>query len=645
MRLGTLINRVKEYDPSADLDLIRKAYKLAEVAHRDQKRASGVQFIQHPLNVAYILAELKLDMTTIVSGLLHDTVEDTSITFDDIKKEFGIEVANIVDGVTNIKKLGFEDRETYHAESLRKVIMASVRDLRVIFVKLADKLHNMRTLEWFYPEKQRRIAKEVREVYAPIAYRLGLANIKWELEDLAMKYLEPEVYLDLQQKVEKTARQREEEVAKMKALLERELKENNISFRIAGRPKHLYSIYRKMEKKQCGFEEIYDLMALRVITKSVKECYEALGIIHSRWKPIPKEFDDYIAMPKPNLYQSLHTAVLGPEGRPIEIQIRTEEMHETAEEGIAAHWSYKGVAGDKKFDNQLSWLKQLLEWQRESKDSKELLDMLKIDFFSDEIFTFTPKGLVVELPKGSCVIDFAYAVHTTIGDKCIGAKVNGKFVPLRSLLQNGDVIEILTANTQKPTREWLKFVRTSKARQKIKQSIKETTGIPVGKTGFAKPEKKELEQWIVETSAHGFKTKLSKCCNPLPGDHIIGHVVRRRVSVHRVDCQSYRLFKQKAEGGKREMSELEVRWVDNPSSVVEVYVEAVNRVGLFAEILNTVVTTKTSVKSAKAKLLTSQIVECRFSVEIKGLAHVQDIVSRISKINGVKNIYLSELEE
>ena len=643
MRLGTLLNKIKEYNPKVDADLIRKAYSFAEKAHVGQKRASGEQFFQHPLHVAYILADLKLDSVTIVSALLHDTVEDTDVTLEEIQKEFGLEVENIVDGATNIKKLSVPDLESYHAESVRKVIMASARDIRVIFVKLADKLHNMRTLQCFREDKQKRIAMEVRDVYAPIAYKLGLANIKWELEDLSMKYLQPEIYKKLESQIKKTARQREEEVARIKSLLEKELKENDIDARITGRPKHLYSVYRKMDRKQCGFEEVYDLTALRVITKSVKDCYEVIGIIHNAWKPIPKEFDDYIAMPKPNLYQSLHTAVLGPEGKPIEIQVRTEEMHETAEEGIAAHWIYKGVQGDRKFDTQLSWLRQLLDWQRDSKDSREFMDMLKIDFFEDEVFTFTPKGKVVELPKGSCVIDFAYAVHSGVGDRCMGAKVNSRFVPLRTLLKNGDVVEIVTATAQRPSREWLKFVITPKAKQKIRQTIRETTKIPVGSRKVVRPEKKDLDQWIVEAAVPGLNTKLSKCCNPLPGDPIAGHVVRRRVSVHKVDCTSYQKFKLKAKENKTKYVEVEVNWIDNPSSVVEIYVEATNRVGLFAEILNTVVATKTSIKSAKAKLLAAHIVECRFAIELRGLSHVQDIVNRIKKINGVRNIYLSEV--
>ena len=646
MRLGTLINAVKEYDEKVDIELIRKAYAFAEKAHSGQKRASGGPFIQHPLSTAYIVAQLKLDTVSIVSALLHDTVEDTSVTLDDIRREFGDEVAAIVDGATNIRKLDVFDREIYHAESIRKVIMASARDIRVIFVKLADKLHNMRTLDCFRPEKRQRRAMEVRDVYAPIAYKLGLANIKWELEDLAMKYLQPETYETLQQKISKTARQREEELAKIRAVVERELEKNGIKATVTGRPKHIYSVYRKMERKQCSFEEIYDLTALRIITKTVKDCYEVIGVMHSMWRPVPKEFDDYIAMPKPNLYQSLHTAVIGPEGKPIEIQVRTEDMHATAEEGIAAHWSYKGVHGDLKFDNQLSWLKQILEWQRESKDSKEFMDMLKVDFFEDEVFSFTPKGQVIELPRGACILDFAYAVHSGIGDKCVGGKVNGRFVPLRTLIKNGDVIEILTTNSQKPSREWLKFVRTPKARQKIKQVLRECTDIPIGKVSFVRPEKKELEQWVIETNLPNVTVKLSKCCNPLPGDRIVGYFVAgHRVSVHKVECANYRNLKQKMKKADKRIREVDVKWADNPNTAVEFYVEAVNRVGLFAEILNTIVATQTAIKSAKAKMISSVLVECRFSLDSRGLAHLQDIVKRVGKVKDVKNIYLAEVEE
>jgi len=415
---------------------------------------------------------------------------------------------------------------------------------------------------------------------------------------------------------------------------------------VTGRPKHIYSVYRKMERKQCSFEEIYDLTALRIITKTVKDCYEVIGVMHSMWRPVPKEFDDYIAMPKPNLYQSLHTAVIGPEGKPIEIQVRTEDMHATAEEGIAAHWSYKGVHGDLKFDNQLSWLKQILEWQRESKDSKEFMDMLKVDFFEDEVFSFTPKGQVIELPRGACILDFAYAVHSGIGDKCVGGKVNGRFVPLRTLIKNGDVIEILTTNSQKPSREWLKFVRTPKARQKIKQVLRECTDIPIGKVSFVRPEKKELEQWVIETNLPNVTVKLSKCCNPLPGDRIVGYFVAgHRVSVHKVECANYRNLKQKMKKADKRIREVDVKWADNPNTAVEFYVEAVNRVGLFAEILNTIVATQTAIKSAKAKMISSVLVECRFSLDSRGLAHLQDIVKRVGKVKDVKNIYLAEVEE
>ncbi len=646
MRLGTLINKIKEYNPKVDMVLVRKAYEFAEKAHAGQKRASGEPFILHPLHTAYILAELKLDPVTIVAGLLHDTVEDTSVTLEDIQKEFGAEVASLVDGATKIKRLGVQDMESYHAESIRKVIMASARDIRVIFVKLADKLHNMRTLEHFRPEKQRRIAKEVRDVYAPIAYRLGIASVKWELEDLAMKYLQPETYQTLSVYVNKSAKQREEEVARIKAVLEKELIDNGIHAIVTGRPKHLYSVYRKMERKKCCFEEIYDLTALRVITKTVKECYEIIGIVHNKWRPIPNRFDDYIAMPKPNLYQSLHTAVVGPEGKPVEIQVRTEEMHAVAEGGIAAHWKYKGVVADDKFDTQLDWLKQILDWQRDAKDSKELVDMLKIDFFEDEIFTFTPKGKVVELLKGSCIVDFAYAVHSSIGDKCIGAKVNGKFVPLRSILKNGDVIEIVTASNQKPSRDWLKFVRTSKAKQKIRQAIKEVTDIPIATIKDVKAEKKELEDWIIGSSVPDARIKLSKCCNPLPGDPIVGHVIiGKKVSVHRIDCASYQAMKHKAKRSKANYSEVGVFWVDNPSSIIEFYVEALNRTGLFAEILNTIIKTQTSIKSAKAKLIGPHLVECRFTMEARGVNHVQDIARKVSKVQDVKRVYLAEVEK
>lgn len=643
MNIQTLIKKIKEYNPGSDERLIRKAFEFAEKKHTGQKRDSGEDFIQHPLNVAYILAELKLDDDTIAAALLHDVLEDTGITLQEMNKEFGSTITNLVDGVTKITVLKKKNFEEYHAESIRKVIMASAKDIRVIFIKLADKLHNMRTLGTFREEKRKRIAREVMDVYAPLAYKMGLANIKWELEDLSFKYLEPEIYLELEQKIHASMKQREKEIEKIKIQLGKILKENHLDYaNIFGRPKHIYSIYRKMQKKNNTFEEIFDLAALRIITKTIKECYEIIGIIHGQWKPIPNQFDDYIAMPKSNLYQSLHTAVIGPTGQPVEVQVRTEDMDKIAEEGIAAHWKYKGVSGDAGFDQKLSWLRQVLDWQKESKDYKEFMEMLQIDFFEDEIFTFTPKGLVVSLPKGATILDFAYAIHSNIGDKATGAKVNGKFVPLRTLLKNGDQVEIITSKTQNPSRDWLKIVTTSKASSKIKQYIRQHDIIPVKRLGTTIEEKKELVHWILHVEGLSKpKIKLALCCNPLPGDNIVAYTTKsERVIVHKVGCNT--IIKKSMMVGKRKVN---AEWIDNEGVVVEVKVDAFNRVGLFAEILNAIVSMQTQMKSAGAKPVGEEMVECWFTMESKGLDHLQNIITRIQSIKDVKKVYIGSMDD
>lgn len=642
MNIETLIKKVKEYNPDSNEKLIKEAYEYAEKKHKGQKRESGEDYITHPLNVAYILAELKLDDDTIAAALLHDVLEDTGSTLEELKKLFGPAIPSLVDGVTKITELKKKNFEEYHAESIRKVIMASAKDIRVIFIKLADKLHNMRTLNTFREEKRKRIAKEVMDVYAPIAYKLGLANLKSELEDLSFKYLETEVYKELEQKIAKSMKQREKEIERVRIALEKILKDNGInSLKIFGRPKHIYSIYKKMQKKNKTFEEIYDLAALRIITQTVKDCYEIIGIIHNTWKPIPNQFDDYIAIPKSNLYQSLHTAVIGPTGQPVEIQVRTDDMDSIAEEGIAAHWKYKGVKGDAKFDQKLSWLRQMLDWQKESKDYKEFMEMLQVDFFEDEIFTFTPKGMVVSLPKGSTILDFAYAIHSNIGDKATGAKVNGKFVPLRTMLKNGDQIEIITSKTQKPSRDWLKIVKTPKASSKIKQFISQHELIPVKRAGGVIEEKRDLAQWIIDVEGlKKPKIKIAQCCNPIPGESIIGYSTKsERVIIHRAGCGA--ILKKSATAGKKRVN---AEWLDSEGTIIEIRVDAINRVGLFAEILNSIISLQTQMKSASAKPVTPTTVECRFTMESRGLQHLQSIITRIQNIQDVKKVYIGSME-
>ena len=472
-QLQTLIDEIPKYQPGADLDLVNRAFRFSEKSHQGQQRASGEPYLSHPLEVAGLLVDFKMDVTTVTAGLLHDVLEDTSATKDDLQREFGPEIADLVDGVTKIGKLAFSSREERQAENFRKMVVAMAHDLRVLMIKLADRLHNMRTLDYLAPEKAKKIAQETLDIYAPLAHRLGMAKVKAELEDLALRVMAPEDYQDLMRRVAKRRLERENEINALIALLQEKLGDVEIESKIAGRPKHFYSIWKKMHDGGREFDEIYDLTAVRVLTKTVRDCYGALGVIHSLWKPVPGRFKDFIAMPKVNMYQSLHTTVIGPKGDPVEIQIRTWEMHRVAEEGIAAHWLYKEKKSDRdRFDEAFTWLRQLMESQKEMKDPKEFLDTVRLDLFPDEVYVFTPKGDVKALPEGSTPIDFAYAVHTDVGHHCVGAKVNGKLVPLRYTLRQGDIVEVVSSPTQHPSRDWLKIVRSSRSKAKINQWLK-----------------------------------------------------------------------------------------------------------------------------------------------------------------------------
>ena len=472
-QLQTLIDEIPKYQPGADLELVNRAYRFSEMSHKGQQRASGEPYLSHPLEVAGLLVNFKMDVTTVIAGLLHDVIEDTRATKDDLAREFGPEIADLVDGVTKIGKLAFSSREERQAENFRKMVVAMAHDLRVLMIKLADRLHNMRTLDYLAPEKAKKIAQETLDIYAPLAHRLGMAKVKAELEDLALRVMQPEDYLELMRRVAKRRLEREAEINALIALLQDKLEEVGIESKIAGRPKHFYSIWKKMHEGGREFDEIYDLTAVRVLTKTVRDCYGALGVIHSLWKPVPGRFKDFIAMPKVNMYQSLHTTVIGPKGDPVEIQIRTWEMHRVAEEGIAAHWLYKEKKGDRdRFDEAFMWLRQLMESQKEMKDPKEFLDTVRFDLFPDEVYVFTPKGDVKALPEGSTPIDFAYAVHTDVGHHCVGAKVNGKLVPLRYTLRQGDIVEVVASPTQHPSRDWLKIVKSSRSKAKINQWLK-----------------------------------------------------------------------------------------------------------------------------------------------------------------------------
>ena len=476
-----LIKRIKVYHPSADLTMIEKAYRLAYDAHKDQKRKSGEPYIIHPICVCIILAELELDKETIVAGLLHDVVEDTIFTIEELKAEFGEEVALLVDGVTKLTQLNYSsDKLEIQAENLRKMFLAMAKDIRVILIKLADRLHNMRTLQFMKPEKQKEKARETMDIYAPIAQRLGIAKIKIELDDLSLKYLEPEVYKELTEKIEAKKSDREAFIKLIQSEVGEHIREAGIEAKVDGRVKHFFSIYKKMLNQNKTLEQIYDLFAVRIIVESVKDCYAALGAIHEIYKPIPGRFKDYIAMPKPNMYQSLHTTLIGSTGQPFEIQIRTFEMHRTAEYGIAAHWKYKeGINGRKSHDSEeakLNWLKQILEWQRDMSDNKEFLSLLKsdLDLFAESVYCFTPTGDVKSLPKGSTPIDFAYSIHSAVGNKMVGARVNGKLVTIDYVIQNGDRIEVITSqNSKGPSRDWLSLVKSTQAKNKINQWFKQ----------------------------------------------------------------------------------------------------------------------------------------------------------------------------
>ena len=468
MTVNDLVTKVQQYDPSLDGAWLTRVYDVADQAHDGQRRASGESYIAHPLAVADILADLEMDRATIAAALLHDVVEDTAISIEEVAAQFGAEIATLVDGVTKLTRIPYQSKEDAQVENLRKMFLAMAKDIRVIIIKLADRLHNMRTLSSLPASKQQSIARETIEIYAPIAHRLGIWRVKWDLEDLSLRYLDPDAYRDIAERVAKKRNEREDAVAVVIADLKRDFEKVGLRADVTGRPKHFYSIHKKMLKGR-DFSTIYDLTAVRVITDSVKDCYGALGVVHAMWKPLPGRFKDYIAMPKPNMYQSLHTTVVGPGGDPLEVQIRTWEMHRTSEYGIAAHWRYKEAGKNDDFDTKLTWLRSLLEWQNDMRDSRTFMENLKLDLFDTQVFVFSPKGDVFSMPASSTPLDFAYQVHTDVGHHCVGAKVNGKIVPLDSTLKNGDIAEILVNKSSRPSLDWLSVVKTSGAKHKIKQ--------------------------------------------------------------------------------------------------------------------------------------------------------------------------------
>ena len=718
----TLKELVTKYNPEASLELISKAYEFSREAHEGQERVSGDPYIIHPLEVGIILAELEMDTTAIAAGILHDTVEDTRMSIERVSSEFGQEVAELVDGVTKLTKIPYTTKQEVQAENFRKMFLAMAKDIRVIIIKLADRLHNMRTLKFMTKEKQEQKARETLEIYAPLAHRLGIHKIKWELEDLSFRYIDEKSYYDLVEKIAKKRREREEYIQNIIEVVRNKTLEMGIDAEIEGRAKHLYSIYRKMTTQNRTLDQIYDLFAIRLIVDSVKDCYSVLGLMHELFKPMPGRFKDYISMPKPNMYQSLHSTVIGPEGIPFEVQIRTQEMHRVAEVGIAAHWQYKEGARyqDKSYVEKLSWLRQILEWQKDARDPDEFMENLKIDLFTDEVFVFTPKGDVKSLRAGSNPIDFAYSIHSAIGNRMIGAKVNGRIVNLDYELKNGDIVEIITSSASNgPSRDWLKIVKTSQARNKINQWFKKEKreeNVEQGKEIFEKEVKKsgltmsqavkadyvdpilkrygfnniedlyaaitlgaitatkvvsklresyrqslppeeqtELllkqiekenkkkaksmpESGVVVKGIDNCLVRLSRCCNPVPGDDIIGYITRGRgVSVHRKDCPNVR--KNLIDGDARL---IDVYWyksaTPNVSYLAEITLKAHDRPGLLVDITNGIGESRIPLRALNARTNKDFYVVMHMTLEINNAEQLDRIIAKISKIKDVFEI-------
>ena len=726
-----LIARIRKYHPSTDVSLIEKAYKLAVEAHGDQRRKSGEPYIIHPLWVAIILADLEMDKETIAAGMLHDVVEDTKFTEEDIRKEFGAEVALLVDGVTKLGRLSYSsDKLEVQAENLRKMFLAMAKDIRVIIIKLADRLHNMRTLQFMTPAKQKEKAKETMDIYAPIAQRLGISKIKTELDDLALKYSQPEVFYDLVNQINARKTEREEFVEQIVDEVSTHMKNAGIRAEVNGRVKHFFSIYKKMVNQDKTVDQIYDLFAVRIIVESVKDCYAALGVIHEMYTPIPGRFKDYIAMPKPNMYQSLHTTLMSSVGQPFEIQIRTEEMHKTAEYGIAAHWKYKESNDGKKSveaqeEEKLSWLRQILEWQRDMSDNREFLNLIKgdLDLFAEDVYCFTPQGDVKNLPNGSTPIDFAYAIHSAVGNKMVGARVNGKLVNIDYKIQNGDRIEILTSqNSKGPSRDWLNIVKSTQARTRstsgLKKEFKESNIIrgkdmiatyckakSINLTNIIQPKYQEIVQkkygfkdWesvlaaighgglkegqvvnrlaeeygkdhrqaitdevVLERVAEAAKNKVhiaksksgivvkgiddmavrfSRCCNPVPGDEIVGFVTRGRgLSIHRTDCINM-IHLSEAERARLIPAEWETEVTEKSGGqyLAEIKMYANDQQGLLMEISRIFTEENVDVKSMNVRTSKKGTATIEMGFIVHGREELERIVKKLQQLSGIIDI-------
>ena len=712
MSLELIKKKFKSYSPDGNWSIIEKAYDFALKVHAGQKRVSGEVYIIHPLGVAQIIADLELDPVTIAAGLLHDVVEDTGTTLEELREIFGEEISLLVDGVTKLSKLQFTSKEEHQAENLRKMLVAMARDIRVILIKLADRLHNMRTLKYLHLAKRKEIAMETLEIYAPLAHRLGIYKVKWELEDLAFRFLEPEKYYSLVDKLVKKRQDREEFISKVISKLKERLEEVGIQADIQGRPKHLYGIFEKMERQGKDINEIYDLTGIRLVVDNVKDCYGALGIVHTLWRPIPGRFKDHIAMPKANMYQSLHTTVVCAKNELLEVQIRTWEMHRTAEYGIAAHWRYKeGVKGDAEFEEKLSWLRQLLEWQQDLKDAHEFMENLKIDLFTDEVFVFTPKGDVIDLPAGAIPLDFAYRIHTDIGHRCVGAKVNGRLVPLEYTLSTGDIVEIVTSKQGNPSRDWLKMVKSSQAKSKIRSWFKkekkeenevrgkeilekELKKIDLDPRELLKPailteigkrfnlmseedvysavgyggvtpqqivtrlreehkklhkdeaplEAPKLKPWKDKAKAgkgvriegmDNLLIRFARCCNPLPGDEIVGFITRGRgVSIHRRDCPN--IVNRKDSWDRA----LNASWEEDPkvSYPVEIEITAMDRTNLLQELVAAVSENKINITAVHGRTNKNQVATIHLTIVVRDLEHLQHTMNRLRKVKDVFSV-------
>lgn len=726
------LDSLLEINPKYDVDLIGKAYDLASKKHEGQLRKSGEPYFIHPIAVAKILAELGMDEIAIVAGLLHDVVEDTNYTKEELSADFGEDVALLVDGVTKLGSIVFESKEDRQAENLRKMFLAMSKDIRVLIIKLADRLHNLRTINYMNENKIQEKCKETLEIYAPLASRLGIYAVKFELEDTALKYIDPEAYKNLAAQINQKKTKREELISQVIEEIKVAIDELNIHYDIMGRSKHFYSIYRKMKYQNKQLDEIFDLTAVRVIVDSIKDCYAVLGIVHTMWKPIPGKFKDYIAMPKPNMYQSLHTTVIGDNGEPFEIQIRTYEMHRIAEYGIAAHWKYKeGVSADKE-EIKLAWLRQTLEWQKDMNDSKEFMETLKVDLFASQVFVFTPQGDVVELPAGSTPLDFAFKIHSAVGYKCVGAKVNGKIVPIDYVLQNGNIVEIITSsNSNGPSVDWLKIAKSSSARNKIRSWLKKenySENIEKGKDILEKYVKKKgyeprevlknssitkvykqmnlnnADELYVQLSTGGallskvaimlFKIyhdekheelkknetllesiessnekqkkkqkknkdtsgiivkdnndadnlmiRVSKCCNPVPGDEIIGFITKGRgISVHRKDCVNVLYLPE-----HEKVRFIEVEWDQkklDKSYDVDICILAEDRRGLFSELSKICEDQETHITGVNAKSGKDQIVNITMTLSLSNTAQMTKIVTALKGVPGVADVYRSNV--